>query len=220
MKQGSSLIELVIAIVVMGIAVMTLPLLLTQTQANNAYTLQQEVILAARTKIGDTQTYRWDENSLDENARISVLVTDGDSELNVSTNGRRIGHVFANKRRKFSADLNTSTTPANLGPDVGDPNDIDDFSVSSDNLVDSNQSTNLDYRFLLFDLNTTVDYVSDSADYNGTNIDFTLQTTPATTSTNIKLLTIKVSGADIPNPFILRSYSTNIGESELLRRSY
>lgn len=220
MKQGSSLIELVIAIVVMGIAVMTLPLLLTQTQANNAYTLQQEVILAARTKIGDTQTYRWDENSLDENGRISVLVTGGDSELNVSTNGRRIGHVFANKRRKFSADLNTSTTPTNLGPDGGDPNDIDDFSVSSDNLVDSNQSTNLDYRFLLFDLNTTVDYVSDLADYTGTNIDFTLEITSANTSTNIKLLTIKVSGTDIPNPFILRSYSANIGESELLRRSY
>ena len=49
MRKAASMIELIIAIVVMGIAVMTLPILLLKTQNNNAYTLQQEIILAART---------------------------------------------------------------------------------------------------------------------------------------------------------------------------
>lgn len=220
MRHASSMIELVIAIVVMGIAVMTLPLLLSQTQNNNAYALQQEVILAARTKMGDMQTYKWDENSLD-NGRIGVLITNGDIDLNITSNGRRIGHILGNKRRKFFADRNSSVTSINLGPDSGDLDDLDDFSVSnSDHLISTLQTTNLDYRFKLFDLITTVTYVSDDANYSDQNLNFTFTDSNVSNSTNIKMLTLSVSGDEVPTPFKLRSYSCNIGESELLRRTF
>jgi len=222
MRKAASMLELVIAIVVMGIAVMTLPILLLKTQNNNEYTLQQEIILAARTKMGDTLTYRWDENSL-INDKIFVLMTDGDSELNITSPGsiRRIGHVVGSKRRKFSNDLNSSTPVANLGPDGGDLDDIDDFDGKTDKIELSylSQATSLDYHFKDFNLTTTVAYVSDAADYSSSDMNFTFSDTNASTTSSIKMLTLKVKG---PNnvPFTIRSYSCNIGESELLRKAY
>lgn len=220
MRKAASMLELVIAIVVMGIAVMTLPVLLLKTQSNNEYALQQEIILAARTKMGDTLTYRWDENSL-INDKIFVLMTDGDSELNITSPGsvRRIGHVAGSKRRKFSNDLNSSTLAANLGPDSGDLDDIDDFNGKTDTLQVSSQTTSLDYHFTDFNLTTTVAYVSDNANYSNQNLNFTFSDTNISTTSSIKMLTLKVKG---PNnlPFTIRSYSCNIGESELLRKAY
>jgi len=225
MRPAASMLELIVAIVVMGIAVMTLPMLLTQTQNNNAYTMQQEVILAARTKLGDTLTYRWDENSIQDNT-IRVLITDGDSDLNVSSDGiRRIGHVKGNKRRKFFTDLNASTPPSLLGPDpLGSHNldDIDDFnSATPSQLQLPAQDTNLDYHFKDFNLTTNVVYVSDTANYNASDFNFTFETntSASATSTNIKLLTLSVTGNN-ETPFTLRTYSCNIGESELLRKAY
>jgi len=220
MRKAASMLELVIAIVVMGIAVMTLPILLLKTQSNNEYTLQQEIILAARTKMGDTLTYRWDENSLIHD-KIFVLKTGGDSDLNISSSGniRRIGHVVGSKRRKFSNDLNSSIPVANLGPDGGDLDDIDDFDGQTDTLKIGSQVTSLDYHFTDFNLSTSVVYISDNANYGNPNLNFTFDTNASTTTSSIKMLTLKVKG---PNslPFTIRSYSCNIGESELLRKAY
>ena len=222
MRKAASMIELIIAIVVMGIAVMTLPILLLKTQNNNAYTLQQEIILAARTKMGDTLTYRWDEHSL-INDKIFVLKADGDNELNataISENIRRIGHTKGNKRRRFSTDLNSSTPVANLGPDSGDLDDIDDFnSITPVQLQISSQSTSLDYHFTDFNLTTSVVYVNDNANYNNQDMSFTFNTNASTHTTNIKMLTLKVVGSN-NTPFTVRSYSCNIGESEILRKAY
>jgi len=220
MRKAASMLELVIAIVVMGIAVMTLPILLLKTQNNNEYTLQQEIILAARTKMGDTLTYRWDEHSL-INDKIFVLMTDGDSDLNISSPGsiRRIGHVLASKRRKFSNDLNSSTPVANLGPDGGDLDDIDDFDGKTDTLEIGSQVTSLDYHYTDFNLTTAVVYISDDANYSNQNLNFTFDTNASASTSSIKMLTLKVKG---PNniPFTIRSYSCNIGENELLRKAY
>jgi len=214
MRHASSMIELVIAIVIMGIAVMTLPLMLEQTQKNNEFTLQQEIILAARTKLGDTLTYRWDENSLN-NDRIVVLRTNGDSELNPSIGNRRVGHVHANKRRKFAFD-NNATSNVNLGPDAGDIDDIDDFKSVTTSLTGT--QANLDYRYTDFNMTTNVTYVDDNATYSNTIVSYIFPTTSVNNSTNIKMVTLNITGST--SPFTLRTYSCNIGESEFLRRDY
>ena len=213
MRKAASMIELVVAIVVMSIAVMTLPMMLEQTQKNNEFTLQQEILLAARTKLGDTLTYRWDENSL-SNDRIVVLQTNGDSELSpVAGTTRRVGHVRADKRRKFNLDNNATLPP--LTPDAN-IDDLDDF--NGDSVTLTGTAADLDYRFTTFTMSTTVAYVADDANYSDTNINFVFDTTPTINSSNIKMLTLNITGAT--NPFTLRAYSSNIGESEFLRRDY
>lgn len=214
MKKAASLIELVIAIVVMGIAVMTLPMMLTQTQNNNEFALKQEILLAAKTKLGDILTYRWDKNSLIDNRIVVLQVTNGDPKLDVDVfkENRRVGHVLGNKRRKFALGQNASTT-------FGDSNitDIDDFNGKSSGLTLI--KADLDYRFTDLNMTATVQYVDDNASYNLQDFTFTFPTINTNSGTsNIKMITLETTAHE--TKFLLRAYSSNIGESELLRRPY
>ena len=206
-RKASSMIELVIAIVIMGIAVMTLPLMLERTQTNNAFAMQQEAILAAKTQLGDIITYPWDDNSL-QNDIVAVLDTNGDNDYNrTAGTTRRKGHVIQDKRRKF---FNAITNPGDVAGVVS----ISDFNGDSQTLSPTSdiagESTTLDYRFTI-DLNTTVNYVSDSA--------FAFPTLTQVGTSNIKMITVEASGDEM-STFSLRAYSANIGESQLLRRNY
>ena len=102
LRNGSSKIKTVVAIIVMGIAMMTLPMMLTTVQNNNAFAMQQEAILMARTQLGDIMTYPWDENSIKNGISIVLDTTNGDSNLSRfpdSNSTRRIGHIKGDKRR-------------------------------------------------------------------------------------------------------------------------
>jgi hypothetical protein len=235
------MIELVIAIVVMGIAMMTLPLMLTTIQKNNNFAMEQEGILAARTKIGDILSYRWDEKS-ESNVTYTVGVLDTNSsyfkrEVNST---RRIGHVVGNRRRKFFNDERNASTTMGLdaGENINNADDIDDFNgdasdVTTVTINEVNNTNSEDYRFLTLDLNTTVRYIND---FNNTisvlnaqilsNISFDFNTTTATTtSTNIKMIEVNATVIDTTSTdqnitFTFRTFSCNIGENDLLRRAW
>lgn len=229
MRHGASMLELVVAIVVMGIAVMALPLMLSQTKSNNEFAMQQEAILAARTKLGDVMTYAWDEANVALTGATLVLDTNdtgSDIELNKVNGSRRIGHIFSDKRRKGYDIQALSTASGILGADVGetqlsDYDDIDDFHNTSQQLFNSGEATIVgqDYKFTDMNLTTRITYIDDSATYINDSInDFIFTTGNANRRSNIKMVEITVSGSQ--TNFVLRSYSSNIGESELLRRTW
>lgn len=229
MRHGASMLELVVAIVVMGIAVMALPLMLSQTKSNNEFAMQQEAILAARTKLGDVMTYAWDEANVALTGATLVLDTNdtgSDIELNKVNGSRRIGHIFSDKRRKGYDIQALSTASGTLGADVGetqlsDYDDIDDFHNTSQQLFNSGEATIVgqDYKFTDMNLTTRITYIDDSATYINDSInDFIFTTGNANRRSNIKMVEITVSGSQ--TNFVLRSYSSNIGESELLRRTW
>ena len=229
MRRGASMLELVVAIVVMGIAVMALPLMLSQTKSNNEFAMQQEAILAARTKLGDVMTYAWDEANValtDATLVLDTNDTGSDTELNKVNGSRRIGHVFGDKRRKGYDVQVLSTASGALGTDTGetqlsDYDDIDDFHNTSQQLFNSGEATisGQDYKFTDMNLTTRVLYIDDSATYiNPTINDFAFTTANANRRSNIKMVEITVSGSQ--TNFVLRSYSSNVGESELLRRTW
>jgi type II secretory pathway pseudopilin PulG len=219
MKKASSMIELVIAIVVMGIAMMSLPLMLTRTQSNNEFAMQQEAILAARTQIGDILTYRWDENSTNSKFVSAVLDTNSTNFKRYpdENSTRRIGHVKGDKRRKFFNAITPATSVAHLGNlfDGNDTDDIDDFKDTNKTVVDSSEITNLDYRFD-FNMTTNVGYVSDAFIPGKT---FVFNTATLGTTTNIKMVELTLKGAGL-STFKFRAYTTNIGQGQLLRRVY
>ena len=212
-----SMIELVFAIVIMGIAVMSLPLILTQVQNNNAFAMQQEAILAAKSKIGDILTYEWDERSYDINASRSFVLdtVNGDTELSATGMRRRIGHVNTDYRRKF---FPVATNASTIGADGGDLDDVDDFNGTTNPLtVTAGEGTalGLDYVFDL-NLTATVKYADDDADYsvstfNGFALDYA--GAPAT-PTNIKVISVRVTGGE--QNITLNAFTCNIGESTLL----
>jgi len=213
LRKASSMIELVIAIVIMGIAVMTLPLMLERVQANNAFAMQQEAILAAKTQLGDMITYPWDENSLKNNV-VAVLDTQSASYQREVNTTRRIGHVKQDKRRKF---FNNTTNASVIGTATNNIIDIADFDtdvaeLNKLNAADADFAGTLDYRFD-FNMTTSVRYINDNP------VNFVFSDANISTTSNIKMITVTLQGDNI-STFKLRAYSSNIGESELLRRNY
>jgi hypothetical protein len=221
MRLGASMIELVIAIVVMGIAVMSLPLILTQSQNSNAMALQQEAILATKTKLGYLLSYEWDANSYDALASVSrVLNTtasaSADSDFNTTTT-RRTGHVVADNRRRLRDDLAAPSTDGGAGWADAALEDIDDFDGKDENTTIASET--MDYIFNL-QLMPTVNYISDTASYvNQQDMNFTFDAnTTFTNPTNIKMITVTTTGNNIK--IVLRAFASNVGESGILKRAW
>ena len=223
------MIELVLSIVIIAIAVMSIPMMLQESAKNDRYSLLQESILAARTKMGNILSFRWDENSPDGSGSSQILrvldVSNGDAELDRVTGSiRRVGHIFANKRRRMK-DL-TSATRVSDPSDTGPVDDIDDFDGNSSTVYMQNGAfgNSFDYLDQALEMNTTVSFVSDSANYASQNINFTFDTTTKAAltlanSTNIKMIELKVTtGVNAATPFIFRAFSSNIGQSRLITK--
>lgn len=217
------MLELVIAIVVMGIAMMTLPLMLSRVQSNNNFAMQQEAILMVRTQIGDIVTYRWDENSKGSDFNFAVLDTNSSyyrrypDDISV----RRIGHVKGNKRRKFFS-TKTYASPSTKFGATADGNtyidDIDDFDDSNKSLS-STGDTNATIGYKLYDSNITVaiKYIDDS---NTSPFDFNQLSNPIGT-TNIKMITVSLKNSQLGDENLtLRAFSCNIGANRLLRKDF
>ncbi len=219
------MIELVFAIVIIGIAVMSLPLVLTQTQNNNNFALRQEVILSIESKLAYILSYEWDSRTYDANASIErVLDTNASTGANNAfyTNTiRRKGHINADNRRRLFDALTSPTTKANFGMGGTTPQDIDDF----DGIPPETKTiTALDDFIFNLTLDTTVDYVSD-APIGGTNyttsstISFVFPEATTNTITNIKM--IKVTGtANGIDPINMYAFSSNIGQSKITKRTW
>lgn len=226
MRRAASMLEMVIAIVVMGIAVSALPLILTQSQNSNALALQQEAIMATKAKVAYILTYEWDARSYDANTSFSrVLDTThsshahDDFDVLEANSTRRKGHVNTDKRRRLrdSNDVDRNAT----GFSNNGYSDIDDFSFFGH---DENVSISAidDYIFQI-NLHPDVSYIDDGKDLG---IDYDLNSTTFTFNkdatksnpTNIKMITVTTTGDNIN--IVMRAFASNIGESGIVRKAW
>ncbi len=228
MRKAMSLIELVFAIVIMGISVMSLPMILTQTQETSNLSLRQETILSIKAKLAYILAYPWDENTYDATAdteRVLNIPASGDTDGAFATATiRRVGHVNTDGRRRLWDNLRT---PAGaLGADSGDRDDIDDFSGAAENKVIAAGFED-DFIFNLT-LTPTIRYLSDTpaggSTYANNTVVFNFNTANVTNNlTNIKIVqvtgTTVLAGANIP-PITMFAFSSNIGQSKILRRTW
>jgi len=219
-RSGFSLVELVLSIVVIAIALMTVPLMLGQSAQSNQFSLVQESIMAARTKVGNIISFRWDNNSSEANSSVTraVDVRGGDSDLNRTgaSSLRRKGHTVRDMRRRMT----DSPVFATIGHD--DFDDIDDFdgNVSVIALTGSGVEGKFDYLDKDLNLTTQVMYISDDANYSATTINFDFNASTGhkndANSTNIKMIELTVRSSNKKDlPFVFRTFSSNIGQSKL-----
>ncbi|QSZ41027.1 prepilin-type N-terminal cleavage/methylation domain-containing protein [Sulfurimonas aquatica] len=200
-----TLIELIFAIVVIGITVVSLPMMTQVTAKGIDENIVQEAIFAATTELTETITYRWDENSLeltDPNS-LSRVINTGDCN---ATTKLRPGHINQPLHRRCLEDTTvTVTATANLGPDAGDSDDIDDTIHSpSSILTGTTPGTAEGYKQ---DYNSSISVAY--ADFG----------TTTAASQNMKKITISISDA---GGLVTRlsAYSANIGEVDYYKRSY
>ena len=228
MRKAASMLELVIAIVVMGIAVMSLPLILTQSQNANAVALQQEVILATKTKLGYILSYEWDANSYDANASVSRVldtnssITSANAAFDANSTTHRTGHVIADNRRRLRDNMARPTIAGSANWGNVALADIDDFDGKSENTTVV--AADMDYLFNL-ELNSTVKYISDApsagSTYNSQDMNFSFDagTNPAN-QTNIKMITVRTTDTSHNVNVVLRAFASNIGESTFAKRAW
>lgn len=231
MRKAISLIELVFAIVIMGFSIMAFPLILSQTSNAIAIAIQQEAVLAAKTYIGTILSHDWDKNSVDfsvSGGKALVLHATDSADFPV-VDGMRKGHIVGQGRRKMLYDATSviyanptkTTDTANWGS--GDKSDVDDFNKKGESL--SVVVTNMD-SILKFDVNSTVVYVADSASYANEDITFNFDNNETafdvSKTSNIKMVTVAATNSTVVKDkinIVLKAYSSNIGEYDLLERS-
>ena len=240
MRRAIAMIELIFAIVVMGLVLMSAPMLLQQAKESTFVSLQQESIAAAASHISIVLSQAWDQGDTNTSLNAPVLiVTNGDSnlEMNAST-GKRNGTPRLSNRTFLTPTGGTiSASPLSTfgkidasGDGDGIYNDIDDYSGNDFNLTlieDANGQG--DYIDIGIKINTNVIYSPDSPSGTGTyasgntiRLDnpFTDTGLSAADTTNIKTISITLTNdvEELNKTIILKAFSCNIGTYRPLER--
>ena len=222
MRGALTLIELIVAIIIIAIAVLAIPGVFMQgTSTLQGSALIEPVFYLDRT-MDTILTYRWDENSMvGEKNKTHILDVSNlaDSELNrtSSSSVTRIGNFNINDRRNYFTSITYASYP--IGADTGensfaDFDDIDDFNGSVMQIRKQNGEFLSD-----FDIYTKVFYISDDANYSDTTLNFTISPTPISNSSNIKMIELYVTRPNSTKTIVIfRGLSCNIGEPDLLSK--
>ncbi len=215
-RPAIAMIELIFAIVIMGIVMMSAPMLISTAVQSSSVALQQAGISEAASRISMILTHEWDQNDLNDSCTPPTLhvSSTGDSDLNeVGTTFRRIGvpqdsdsHTF----RCGNSELNATMT-------VDGKDDIDDFTNPSSLILDTSGSGGKDYiEKTTVSIATAVYYAPDSATYNSTS--FAYGFTPnsiAGDSTNIKAISVTLTSTssvdELKKTIKLHAFSCNLG---------
>ncbi|MDD5400776.1 MAG: type II secretion system protein [Sulfurimonas sp.] len=193
-----TMIELIFAIVIISIAVLSLPVMIQVTSKGIENNIVQEAIFAASAELTGATSYYWDKNSMyDSNlSRYSRVIDINDDCENNASNQRyrlRLGHIAQPYHRRCLE---------NLAIDPADTND-----TIFPNLDNAATTGYLD----IFD-NTN----SEAAGYKNT---YTRNVSITRTGYTKKItVTVKNSSGDIIT--LLNTYSANIGEVDYFKRRF
>ena len=223
-RPAIAMLELIFAIVIMGIVLMSAPMLISTAAKTTSVVLQQEGINQASSRINMILTYPWDQNDTNDSCIPPVLhVTDGDPELDINASTkRRLGVPLGSNSHTSKCgniELNASLV---LGQEGLTLDDIDDFIDLNGTLLNvAGGAGGQDYLEQgTVRIVTNVDYLQDNTRYNnvGTIIFFPNVPAVARRSTNIKRISVVItstSPADtLEKTITLNAFSANIGGIE------
>jgi len=122
-RYAFTMIELIFAIVVISITVISLPMMNQAISKGIDTNLIQEAIFAAATELNEVTTTQWDEASIDENSSrfiSQVINLDGSCESNNSKERYRLkpGHILEPLHRKCLNDLTQAELDSNTSANV------------------------------------------------------------------------------------------------------
>ena len=238
LRPAIAMIELIFAIVIMGIVLMSAPMLISTASKSGYVAIQQEAINEAASQVNMIMGYHWDENNTNEDYIPPILEvsSSGDTalnEVNISAvpTGRRLGTPKESYRAFIRADGQRLRTSASLQSETGETeeDDMDDSTGTSVQLALipeatlENDADNVETTTI--DINRTVAYSDDNASYNSSSISYDPFASPSGSgSTNIKSITVTLtstSGVDeLDKEIILRAFSCNIGGYKLEERDF
>lgn len=224
-RSAFTLIEVILALVIIGITVLTVPMIIQVNTASTQGSLNQEGIFAASAKLLQTLSFPWDENATNtelaaEGADVLAGVVKVTPNVNTSSSfdvnsTNRPGLISRQTRRDgFGIAVDVS----NIGND--NPNGlvvgIDDFNGQASNVandkglagavvVDAAAGYKANYT-----MTTAVNYIDDQINSAGGTINyntpnplvantFVLSNTPVAGPTNLRMVSISIFGRDDDN---------------------
>ena len=230
-KRGIAMVELIFALVIMAIALLSAPRLISQSIKSSNVALQQEAIATLTTHTGVVLSKHWDEADSNYTAGFAPIITlrnpDNSGTFPFPQNLVGINNNVSGRQNQIDGN-NILTSP--MGQDIGngDFNDVDDYHNQSNNLAlfsedEASQAGELgEYIDQTITINTTVTYASEQSPNPinqqrvdiGNNI-FNNQDLGGVTESNIKFITTRLtsnSGIDELNKNItLHAFSCNLG---------
>ena len=232
------MVELIFAIVVIGITLMQAPTLIAQAGKSATVAYMQESIAIAATHTNQLLSYAWDEQNTDQyHMNILNVSATGDSELNPDTTLRVVrasggaASAFASSRVRLFHPVDLPAASAALGLDTnesaGTEDDVDDFDGATTTLQvhTANNTNDGEYIDKNISIATAINYSSDAANYDN-NASFTINSisnTAAGGSTNIKYVTTTLTttstAEELSKSIVLRGFMCNIGSARLESRS-
>ena len=238
MKKGIALIELIFAIVIIGITITAIPNLIKVSTNASKSAITQESISTISSHMDMLLSQFWDENSTNpkySNPILKVQLENSSLKEAKDNKGfylsRRVGSSITSSRR-YTADINGTklTASSKLKKEKSEStfDDLDDFNGAVNKLVISSEQANAtqgDYKDNTIEIKTDINYISDkptnSASYNLSKIDFDNPfSNIQKQSTNIKMITVKLSSKNSKNSIILNAFSCNIGSARLKERKF
>jgi len=230
LRPAIAMIELIFAIMIMGIVMMSAPQLLSTAADSSYVAIQQEGINEAATQMSIMMDYAWDENDTNASHATVLNVSNGDSELDgiVGPQKRRAGTPILSYRIYKSYDgseFNASTIGYDAGETITTIDDIDDFNGTGVTLALSGAATTKDYieKGNKISIARIVEYMSDNAANYLTGGGGTLSYTPdfntTLPTTNIKRLQVTLTSNsnvdELSKTITLHAFSCNIGSYKL-----
>jgi len=216
--KAFSLLELVVAIVVIGIVSTTFPILLENIVKSTKNASKEEIFYQEFSLLQLINAMYFDENNtIGDNYYKDLNASDGDSELslvertqNFSGRVNRIGKYQLNNN-KFRSGAEKNNSVSIIQKDGEEKNDSSKF----DDIDDYNGfSENVNSNYGEITLHVNVKYINDEANYSDNDINFTFNLDNEKNYTNIKLITITTQ---IEDSNITLSYpAMNIGGSKFL----
>lgn len=190
-RLGFTMIELIFAIVIIGVSVMSLPTMTNIINKGIESNLVQEAIFAASTELMGASSGYWDENSMQDinlNHLSRVINISGDCD---SVTKLRAGHIAQPYHRRCLNDLTTNAV-----------------STAGGSVYDLDDASHLDEDIF-------IDNTTDASGYKQTYKSDIVVIQVG----NIKKITATIKDENGDTITILRSQSANIGETDYYKRT-
>jgi len=217
------MIELIFAIVIMGVAFTAAPLLITQVKKVSIFSIKQEGINLVATHVNLIMSHNWDDKNTRALSLNNVLntVSGADSlKFNALTGYRGERTGFKNTRLFSLTKVFKPSTKMEVEYDKNTTNfidDIDDFHGSAGGLILTEEASTKDYVDKTVSINTTIGYRIYKGDFNLKNIVVENNGTSAT-STDFKYISSTLTSKDDnlkDVKLVLDAFSSNIGSYSL-----
>ncbi|MBU0632017.1 prepilin-type N-terminal cleavage/methylation domain-containing protein [bacterium] len=225
MRNAFTMIELIFAIVVIAISILSLPMMMRVNQNAMEANVVQEALFASSAKIMQVLSYPWDQHSQDNSnlGAYTKIVSLGagdnyprtyDMYVNADGNGSfRAGAIIADGHRRFH---NYLSADANITTILGTGSTEALSNIAENNITFINEASSATGYKDKYKMDVDVSYVTD-VDVGGT---FIFPADGNTTATNMKLITVTIKDKDGEILTLLRSYSANIGEIDFAKRRF